>query len=97
MRYIEVYTLIYLVVQFEGYLYDAMVQVGPKSYIQVYTGMYFSPQVYTSIYLDVQTEESIYLDVRNRVFIYHTRYIRVHRSIGFLFPAAAAPRAGGLA
>ncbi len=61
----------------------SMVQVGPKSYIQVYTGIYFPPKVYMSMYLDVQTEESIHLDVRKRVFIYHTRYKRVHCGIGF--------------
>ena len=76
--YIQVYTVIYPVVRFEGNLYDAMVHLGPKSYIPVYTGIYFYWKVCTSMYVYVQSEESIYLDVPKRVCTYHTRYIRVH-------------------
>jgi hypothetical protein len=62
-RYIEVYTAIYPVVRFKGKFYDAMVHLGPKSYIPVYTSIFFYAKVCTRMYVYIQSEESIYMDV----------------------------------
>jgi hypothetical protein len=76
-----------------------MVQLGPKSYILVYTCIYFDEKICTRMYGDVQSEESIYLDVPRRVCTYHTRYMQVrqgivrmasaHAIIGLIFPIIA--------